>query len=77
MYNRMLGVNKKITFDKSMPDFDLSQFTPLEVKAGTLIALHHSNVHYSEHNTSSKSRHAYSLHVVDGSEDHKWLSDNW
>ena len=73
----MLGINNKISFDKAMPEYDLSKFTPLEVKAGTLIALHHSNVHYSEHNTSSKSRHAYSLHVVDGSDQHIWQPDNW
>ncbi|KAK9844973.1 hypothetical protein WJX74_009176 [Apatococcus lobatus] len=75
--NRMLGINKKVSFDKAMPEYDLSKFTPLEVKAGTLIALHHANVHFSEHNTSSKSRHAYSLHVVDGSDQHIWQPDNW
>lgn len=73
----MLGINRKVTFDGAMPEYDLSKFTPLEVKAGTLIALHHSNVHFSEHNTSSKSRHAYSLHVVDGSDQHIWQPDNW
>ena len=77
VHNRMLGIDKKISFDKPFPEYDLKTFTPLEVKAGTLIVLHNSNVHYSEHNSSSKSRHAYSLHVVDGSDQHKWLPDNW
>ena len=77
VHNRMLGINRKVSFDGAMPEYDLSKFTPLEVKAGTLIALHHSNVHFSKHNTSSKSRHAYSLHVVDGSDQHIWQPDNW
>ena len=77
VHNRMLGIDKKISFDKPMPEYDLKKFTALEVKAGTLIVLHHANVHYSEHNSSSKSRHAYSLHVVDGSDHHKWQPDNW
>ena len=40
--------------------------TPLEVKKGALILLHGRLPHYSCENISSKSRHAYSLHVIDG-----------
>ena len=42
-------------------EFDLTGAVPLEVKAGTLVLLHHALVHYSAPNTSSKSRHAYSV----------------
>ena len=40
--------------------------TILEVKIGTLILLHGRLPHYSCENKSNKSRHAYTLHVIDG-----------
>ena len=39
---------------------------PVEVKKGTLVLLHGRLPHYSKENTSNKSRHAYTLHVIDG-----------
>ncbi|CAM9104691.1 unnamed protein product [Ascophyllum nodosum] len=57
--------------------FDLDGAVPLEVKAGTLVLLHHSLVHYSEANHSSSSRHAYSIHVVEGKDGYRYPSDNW
>ncbi len=39
---------------------------PLEVEAGTLIALHGCLPHWSGPNRSDRSRQAYTLHVVDG-----------
>jgi len=38
---------------------------PLEVKQGTLIVLHPLLPHLSRENRSAKSRHAYTLHVID------------
>ena len=38
---------------------------PLEVKKGTLILLHGRLPHYSSENKSNKSRHAYTLHIID------------
>ncbi len=55
--------------------FDLSKAIPLEVKAGTLIVLHGRVPHYSEYNHSSRSRHAYSLHIVDA--DAEYSQSNW
>ena len=40
--------------------------TFLEVKKGTLVLLHGRLPHYSCENKSSKSRHAYTIHVIDG-----------
>lgn len=40
---------------------------PLEAKKGTLIVLHGHLPHMSLMNTSSKSRHAFTLHVIDAS----------
>ncbi|GBG80967.1 hypothetical protein CBR_g31524 [Chara braunii] len=59
-----------------LPNYDLSKFRPVEVKAGTAVILHGSVVHNSYENTSSKSRHAYSLHLVE-SDGCTWEKDNW
>jgi phytanoyl-CoA hydroxylase len=48
---------------------------PLEVSAGTLVCLHGLLPHYSAPNRSSLSRHAYSLHAIDGR--CRWSHDNW
>ncbi len=47
----------------------------LEVPAGTLIILHGQLPHYSAANTSSKSRQAFTLHLVDDTCDYP--EDNW
>lgn len=53
----------------------LEDLTPLEVPMGTLIVLHGCLPHMSKTNTSSKSRHAYTLHVIDGQ--CHYPADNW
>lgn len=50
-------------------------FVPLEVKKGTLVVLHGLLPHKSGANTSPKSRHAYSVHLVDGTA--SYPEDNW
>ena len=49
--------------------------TFVEVKKGTLVLLHGRLPHYSCENTSPKSRHAYTLHVIDGTT--KYMDYNW
>jgi len=49
--------------------------TPVEVKKGILVLLHGRTPHYSQEKTSNKSRHAYTLHVIDG--DKKYPKENW
>ena len=46
-----------------------------KVKKGSLVLLHGRLPHYSCENTSNKSRHAYTLHVIDGN--CKYSSNNW
>eukprot|EP00808_Paulinella_micropora_P023753 g73544.t1 len=50
---------------------------PLEVEAGTLVALHGRLVHFSYKNNSHVSRHAYTLHILDAHgtvyDDRNWL----
>lgn len=48
---------------------------PLEVPAGTLVALHGRLPHWSGPNRSDRSRQAYSLHVVSGAA--AYPADNW
>jgi phytanoyl-CoA hydroxylase len=43
-----------------------SDAEPVEVEAGTLVVLHGRLPHYSAPNRSDASRHAYTLHFVDG-----------
>ncbi|MFL5349219.1 MAG: phytanoyl-CoA dioxygenase family protein [Hyalangium sp.] len=50
-------------------------FVPLEVKKGTLVVLHGLLPHKSGPNTSPKSRHAYSVHLIDGAA--SYPLDNW
>lgn len=47
----------------------------LEVRCGTLIVLHGLLPHASMPNRSSRQRHAYSLHLIDGRADYP--EDNW
>ena len=49
--------------------------TPLEVKKGSLVLLHGRLPHYSCENKSSKSRHAFTLHVIDGQ--YEYPKENW
>ena len=48
---------------------------PLEAATGTMIVLHGSLPHRSGPNHSDKSRHAYTLHIIDGCAEYP--ADNW
>jgi len=48
---------------------------PLEVRKGTLIVLHPLLPHLSRENRSTRSRHAYTLHVIDGASNYP--ASNW
>lgn len=48
---------------------------PLEVRKGTVIVLHPLLPHLSRENRSSKSRHAYTLHIIDTAA--HYPADNW
>ena len=58
--------------DTPLPDQNL---VPLEVPKGTLIVLHGLLPHRSSPNRSAKSRHAYTLHVIDARA--RYSPDNW
>jgi phytanoyl-CoA hydroxylase len=48
---------------------------PLEVPAGTLVVLHGLLPHRSDTNRSPRSRHAYSVHVIEAAA--HYPADNW
>ncbi|MGH9768730.1 MAG: phytanoyl-CoA dioxygenase family protein, partial [Blastocatellia bacterium] len=52
-----------------------SMLEPLEVSQGVLIILHGLLPHLSHANRSTQSRHAYTLHVIDGACEYR--ADNW
>lgn len=64
-----------VSFDKPAGCWPLERGVPLEVPAGTLVVLHGQLVHWSSENTSDVSRHAYSMHIVDGATE--YAHDNW
>ena len=61
------------TFDTS--PWAEEELIPLEVKKGSLIVLNGLLPHRSLENHSSKSRHAYTLHII--SDDSHYPADNW
>ncbi|KAI3442804.1 uncharacterized protein J3R85_001080 [Psidium guajava] len=65
-----------VSFDRPSPTYDKKDFVAIEVKAGSLVLLHGDLIHQSFENQSSKSRHAYSIHVVD-TDGCKWAQSNW
>jgi phytanoyl-CoA hydroxylase len=66
------GTRFEIIDDTPWPE---EKVQPLEVKKGTVIVLHGLLPHLSRENRSSRSRHAYTLHVIDASSDYP--SSNW
>lgn len=55
--------------------YDPAGAVPLEATTGTAILLHGTLPHWSGPNHSATSRHAFTLHVIDGTA--RYLDDNW
>ena len=72
LFTRENDKMKMITLDET--PFEKTD-TPIEIKKGGLILLHGRLPHYSCENTSSKSRHAYTLHVIDSEKNYP--KENW
>jgi len=66
-----------VSFTGEARQYNLAEFVPLEVKAGSLVLLHGCNVHCSKENQSEKSRHAFSVHYVEGAPGWDWDAQNW
>jgi phytanoyl-CoA hydroxylase len=66
------GTRFEVFDNTRWPEEDLQ---PLEVRKGTVIVLHGLLPHLSRENTSARSRHAYTLHIIDASA--KYPARNW
>src|SRR5437773_3384182 len=66
------GTRFEIFDNEPWPEENLQR---LEVKKGTLVVLHPLLPHLSRENTSPRSRHAYTLHVIDASVNYP--KENW
>jgi phytanoyl-CoA hydroxylase len=68
------GVGKPLKLDAAPWPSD-AEAEPVEVEAGTLVVFHGRLPHYSAPNRSDVSRHAYTLHAVDGRA--VYARENW
>ena len=66
------GTTNDVLDETPYPTDDL---VPLEADAGTLVVLNGTLPHWSAANTSERSRHAFTLHVIEGRAD--YATDNW
>lgn len=74
--SRMVRENDETYFDVyDKTPWPLDQMIPLEVPKGSVIVLHGYLPHMSKENKSTKSRHAYTLHVIGG--DNEFAENNW
>ena len=70
------GTAFEILDSTPFPEPGSNELVPLEVESGTLVLLHGLLPHWSDVNRSEVSRHAYTVHVIDGSAaypDENWL----
>ncbi|TMS39209.1 hypothetical protein L596_005773 [Steinernema carpocapsae] len=65
-----------LTFRGEKLIFEQDKFVPVPIKRGSLVLIHGLVAHKSEPNTSEKSRHAYTFHIVDA-HNTAWCKDNW
>uniref|UniRef100_UPI00398F71FE phytanoyl-CoA dioxygenase domain-containing protein 1 isoform X3 n=1 Tax=Pristiophorus japonicus TaxID=55135 RepID=UPI00398F71FE len=66
-------LTKFIGKERDYPD---DAFIPVPVKKGGLVLIHGEVVHKSALNTSDKSRHAYTFHLMESRDTH-WSEENW
>ena len=72
LFTKINGKMEMITIDTTPLD---KTDTAVEVEKGSLVLLHGKLPHYSCENKSNKSRHAYSLHIIDGNS--VYPKENW
>ena len=72
LFTKINGNMQMITLDST--PFEKTD-TAVKVKKGSLVLLHGRLPHYSCENKSKKSRHAYSLHIIDGNS--VYPKENW
>ncbi|GAB4820617.1 hypothetical protein N2152v2_007663 [Parachlorella kessleri] len=66
-----------VSFDRDTAEVPDTGFVPVEAPAGTLVVIHGEVLHMSKENTSPVSRHAYTVHLVEGAPGVTWSPENW
>ncbi len=69
------GTRFEVLDDTPWPEPGGPELIPLEAKKGTMILLHGLLPHWSDVNRSVRSRHAYTVHVMDGAA--SYPAENW
>jgi phytanoyl-CoA hydroxylase len=69
------GTRFEVLDEAPFPEPGSDALVPLEVPAGTLVLLDGLLPHWSDVNRSDRSRHAFTVHVIDGTADYP--SENW
>ena len=69
------GTRFVVLDETPFPEPGSPDLVPLEAEAGTLVLLHGLLPHWSDVNRSDRSRHAYTVHVIDGTATYPAL--NW
>lgn len=69
------GTRFEVLDDTPWPEPGGPELVPLEAKKGTMILLHGLLPHWSDVNRSERSRHAYTVHVMDGAA--SYPAENW
>ncbi|GMF98099.1 hypothetical protein B5S33_g1493 [[Candida] boidinii] len=67
--------NYDFSKEKAATKEEEDSYVDVEIPAGTLVLIHNSVMHKSERNTSSKSRNAYTFHIVEGESEYD--NKNW
>ncbi|XP_043914707.1 phytanoyl-CoA dioxygenase domain-containing protein 1 [Protopterus annectens] len=70
------GTYPRTQFRGSERNYEDNQFVAVPVKKGSLVLICGEVVHKSALNTSEKSRHAYTFHIMDSRGTH-WSEENW
>jgi phytanoyl-CoA hydroxylase len=69
------GTEFEVLDPTPFPEPGSAALVPLEVPAGTLVLLHGLLPHWSDVNRSDRSRHAYTVHIIDGAA--HYPAENW
>lgn len=69
------GTRFEVLDDTPWPEPGGPELLPLEAKKGTMILLHGLLPHWSDVNRSARSRHAYTVHVMDNAA--SYPAENW
>jgi phytanoyl-CoA hydroxylase len=69
------GTAFEVLDDTPWPEPGGPELVPIEAEAGTLVLLHGLLPHWSDVNRSPRSRHAYTVHVIDGAA--SYPDENW